>query len=542
MQRPQLVSSLLLLAFVIAVWSASGLVNASALAQATNTRRPTRNLTTNPRATATNTRRPTRNLTTNPRATATNSPRPTRDLTANPRATRTATDVAMTETPTATVVPTSDSTNQDAGLPDALTSQLLILNPDRNGTARVSVNIFDLNGAVAFSNTVKIKENGARIVTVPKSLGADFLGSARIVADRRVQALVLDRTTDGAASDAYEVANTLTNALTLPYVQHGANSSPHTFIAIQNISALSAEAAFTAFDSSGNEILSHPLTIPARASAYVDTAELFGANSFLGSARITANQNIAAAAITTRHRDTASLRAFSTRDEDSSLVVPQVERKFNKKNVLTAWNEMYIRNNGDALTDVTIAFYNPNGKLRGSVTRTNVPAGGLIALETRAEEFEFLGSKFAGWAAVTSSAETPLLVHAFMVRGRGKHFVAVGGAARARIDGRNVCGDIRSTVNHSSVITLLNARPKKKAIVRLRFYERKSGALVSESTRELAPGAQISITPQNELPPNFQGIAIIGAEQNLSRKILASVSTQTRSGKRATSTNGYVCR
>ncbi len=497
-------------------------------------------------ANATNTPSPARARTGRAPATATNTPRPTRDRTAKPRRTKTP---QATSAPNATPEPTADTPNpSQPDASDALTSQLLILNPDHSGVARVTVNIFDLSGALAFSDTFKIQENGAKIVSVPKTLGSDFLGSARVTANRRVQALVLDDNQNGTASDVYQVTGVKTSALTLPYLQHGsagsqadsAATTPHSMVAIQNISAVETEATFIAYDTNGAEIISRALTLAARASAYLDTQDLFGDTPFLGSARITANQPIAAAELVS-WRDTASVRALTTRDEDNRLVVSNLERRTRKDGKLKAWSTLLIRNNGNAATDLVVSYYNAQGKLKGKIVRANVPADALVVLDTRADEFQFLGKNFSGWASVSATDKTPLVVHSLATRGRGKHVSAIGGVGRTRINGRNVCGEVRVTASQKSVLTLLNPR-KHAARARIRLYAHAGGAPVAVLERELAPRAQIQITAQDGLPQNFEGIAIVGADQELSRPLVATVLTQTLHGKRASSTSGYLCR
>jgi hypothetical protein len=221
--------------------------------------------------------------------------------------------------------------------------------------------------------------------------------------------------------------------------------------------------------------------------------------------------------------------------------VPNVERKTRQDGKRKAWNELFIRNNGNAPTNLVIAYYNAQGKLKGKITRANVPANSLTVLDTRADEFEFLGKNFSGWASISSSDKTPLAVDSIAARGRGKHIIGIGGIGRTRVNGRNVCGDVRADAKQKSVLTLLNPR-KQAAAARVRLYNQADGALLAEFQRELAPRAQINITTKDGLPQAFQGLAIIGADQDLSRQLVATVLTQTRNGKRASSTNGYMCR
>ncbi len=526
MTKKQIIASLFSAALAVAIVSMSGIVDASAVAQATGTRRPTRDRTTNPRAT----REPTQ--------------RPTRDRTTNPRATRTpeASETPLPAEPTATDTAAPIDANKNAPIaPGPLTSQLLILNPDRGGTAKVTVNVFDSSGAVAFSDAFKLKENGAKLVTLPKSVGNDFLGSARVTANRRVQALVLDSNADNTASDTYEVSALKSNAVTLPFVRHLTNTTQNTLIAIQNTFAESTDATFRAYDETGAEILSHPVTIPANASAYLNTDELFGAIQFVGSARITANHPIVASALSSYMQDTASLRALHDTEASARVIVPGIERKQRKDGIINAWNEMYIRNNGNAPTDITVAYYNQKGQLKTTVTRTNVPAGGLAMLDSKQAELDALGKKFAGWANVTSSNDTPLAIAALAARARGKQLVGINARARERVTGRAVCGDVRISSEQKSVLTIVNTVRGKKARVRVRFYSHAEGAPLGETEVEIAPNGIFRLTAKNGLPNNFQGIALLNVDASKTRFITAFVTTQTLEGKRVRSTSAYTC-
>lgn len=503
MTKRHLLGSLIVVALVIALFSTGGIANTFALAQAPNT------------------------------------PRPTRDRTANPRQTKTPQVAEATGTPE----PTPDADNQgDVSAPELLSSRLLVVNPGSVQTARVTVNMFDSQGSTVYSDTMRIKPNGVKLINVPKELGNDFLGSARITANQRVQALVLDGNAGGTASDAYEVTRGVSDTVTLPYVQHDASGVRHSMIAIQNTSAFSADATFTAFDSNGTEILARPLTIAPRASVYLDTAALFGAIDFLGSAQITANQRLAAVALASLKQETASVRALTPQEESAQPVVPLVERKRNAQGVLTGWSEVYIRNNGLAPTDITVKFISQQGKEKASVTRADVPVGGLAVFDLRSNEFQALGKKFTGWARVSSTNKTPLLAQVFIARGRGKHWIGLSADERARANRRNVCGDVRVSAKQSSVVTLLNADRKEIARVQIRFYSGEDGAPVAELEREVAPNTQIKLTPADGLPQDFQGIAIMSVNQDFSRAVVATVLTQMREGKKVLSTRGYVCR
>jgi len=505
MTRKHIIISLIFSALVIIAVSMSGIVDASPLAQATNT------------------------------------PRATRDRTKNPRATKTS---EATAEATAHVTATSETVSEDSenSALDPLTSQLLIINSDRNDVAKVTVNVYDANGDIAFSDEIKIKENGAKILEMPKGVGDDFLGSARIVSDRRVQALVLSANRRGSTSDVYQVNPTSSRALTLPYLAHLASNAQNSLLAIQNVSSVTADANVSAYDLDGNEVTTHPLTIPARASVYLNTTALFGANSFVGSARITANQSLAAAELVMLGQETASLHALNANDEGSDQVVPLVERARRKDGTIKTWTELYVRNNGAAATDITVAFYNRKGEVKGSVTRANVPAGGVAVFSTRESEFEFLSKKFSGWANVTSLADTPLAIHSLGARASGKQWFGGGAVENHLANARNVCGVVSSTGNQRSVITLVNMHADKKAKVQVRLFAGEDGAQVKTIELQVAPHAQTKITPKNGLPLNFQGLSVLTSEGQSSRELVVQVTTQMLDGRRARSVSGYVCR
>lgn len=235
------------------------------------------------------------------------------------------------------------------------------------------------------------------------------------------------------------------------------------------------------------------------------------------------------------------MRAYSVQDEGTRLVAPGVSRKRNKKDVLNTWNELYARNNGAVATNIKAEYYNQKGDKVGSITRSNIPAGGLAIFDTSTNEFQFLGKKFVGWASVESTGDAPMVVHALAAQGRGKQFVGIGGVARPQINGRSVCGSVSTTAKQKSTLTISNPRNKEDAVVRVRLYERTEGAQVADFNVAIKSNAQATITTKNGLPSNFQGIAIVGVDGGDSRSIIAMVTTQTANGK-IKSTSGYVCR
>lgn len=570
MHKRHLFATLLGAALVVVFLSLNGFGGAAVQAQAQNTPRPTRDRTTNPRPTRENTARPTRDRTTNPRATRTPTKRPTRDRTTNPRRTRTSEPTVTGEASVTPAAPlateTPDVAKQAGNAIGALTSELLVVNTDGSRAAKVSVNVYDQQGAVVYSDSFKIKKNGAQVFKLPNSVGSNFMGSARVVSNRRIQALVLDANNPGTASDAYEVSGIRSNTVTLPLVRHGTLmldtngtggltgdgsgesevegdlAAQHTLIAIQNTSGSSAEATFSTYSSIGVELATEPLTIPPGASVYLDTNDLFGDTPFQGSARITASQSIAAAAITSYKQDTASLRGMTVQDQSKNVVVPKIDRKRNKNGKVTAWTEMYVLNTGSAATNLTIKFFNKAGKLKETLKRNNVPAGGVAILDLQGSEFNSLGKKFGGWAVVASSNNAPLAVHSLAAHAGGKQLIGIGGVARERINGRGVCAQVSTRGDQRSTLNILNTHAKKAAQVRARFFAQADGALIKSFEMKIEPRSQRVLTAKSGLPPNFQGMVIMNTFGRSPAAMVGTVTTQTLNGKRVSSVSGYACR
>jgi hypothetical protein len=543
MTKKQILLALLLTALVAALLNLSGfgVSRVEGQAEPTNTRRATRDRTTNPK--------PTRDLTKNPKPTRQDSPtgeptrRPTRDRTTNPKPTR---DLTANPKPTrasdATATPVPAPKNKNAAVkPRRLTSRLLIVNPHRTGNARVKIEVFDSDGNVAHTQNIKIQKNAAKIFTLPESVGNNFLGSARITANRRIQALVLDSDNGGTSSDTYEATGSAPGALTLPLVRHIAPGTQNSIIAIQNTASAPAAGSFTAYDANGAEVLSHPLSIPPNASVYLNTDDLFGSTQFLGSARITADRTLAAAELTLNKHDSASFDALYERDSNNKHVVLGIERKRRKDGKLNGWNELYVRNDEGAPSDITVKYYKKTGKVSGKLTRKNVPPGGLAVFDTREADLNFLGLRFSGWATVTGKNGARVSVHSLASRTRAKQWMGLESIVRSRINGRGVCGDLQANPAGKSILTLVNTHAKQKALVHLRFYKHEKGQALGSHDLELKPNSQISLVPGKGLPTNFRGIVLIDANTGDAGRIVAMVTTQTFKNGVANGTTAYLC-
>lgn len=510
--------------------------------QATDT--PTRA----PRAsrTPTATEIPTRVRTRQPRATD----EPTQTRTRAPRASRTptATETStrsprVSRTPTAT--PTRSAGQQSDKIigPGPITSQLLVFNPDTGDKASVTLQVLDGDGTIVYDSKFKLDKNTARLITLPPSVGNDFAGSARIAADRQVQAIVIDENSSASASDTYEVTNAMSDTLTLPLMRHLALSTRNSIIAIQNASNRTADVTLSAYDADGNEITGQSVTLAPLASSYINTNDLFPTGKFTGTAKITSSERIVAAEQTLYTKDTASFRALNATDQDRQVVIPLVERKLNKKGKAMTWSETYVRNNGKRPADITIEYFTQKGDKLDEVTRKDVPPEGQARFVTSGNEFKQLKQRYQGWARVTSN-QPVLAVASLDVQQRGARLLGVGGVPDRKLRGKLVCGDTVQSATDKSTILILNA-DNQPTLVRVRLFKQDTGWLAAQAPVIIPPHSVARISPSHPLwgkaGASFRGIAIFDADDRTSQKLAVMVQTQAFKNGKPVGATAYGC-
>ncbi len=485
--------------------------------------------------------------------------RPTRDLTANPRRTRTPTDAptdiltetptfaptdATIETPELTPLPAPQAADK-AVAPGRMMTQLRVFNTSAKQVARVQFEIFDAQGNRVFADKFRIKPNAARLVELPASLAQNFVGNARLSADQRIQAIVIDTNGKTGATDTYEAPSRASTLLTLPFVRHLKLDTRNSLFAIQNVTANSANATLRIFDPDGIQIIAQALTLAPNGSAYINSNDLFPTGAFVGSAQITSDQPLAAALLALDIKDTASTSAFTPSQAAPSMLAPFVTRRVRATGVIPRWTEIYARNQDTQPTDITVEFFTNAGESRGVVTRANVAAGGIASFNTRESEFKFLGKKFNGWARVTAPG-APLAVTILNAQNRGKQLATVNAAAESELSARVGCPDLKVDATTKSILTLLNGDAHDAANVRLRVYDSESGAQVADVTVKVNAASAYSVTSPHgfyqPLQPEFRGTLRITTVKGGAREIVALARTYTLNAKgRATSARAYMC-
>ncbi len=477
--------------------------------------------------------------------TPTPTPKPTRERTRQPKSTSQA---KKTRAPKATPTPEPVVADDAEGLdnpeispvsPGAMTSQILVFNPDTSGAATVQIDIYNAGGAVAYTTTETINANGAKLITLPGSLGANFQGSAIISSDKNVQALALAANSNNSAREAYEGTSAPATHLTLPFARHLAADTQNTILAIHNTTDANANVTITFYNPDGSQANQQNATLAARQPLYLNTNTLFPGGAFTGSVDVTSTQNVAAALESLYYKDSTSLRALSPNEQDSTVFLNFVERKLNKKGAAQNWSEIFVRNNGANATNVMLDLYDVTGALVTSQTANGVAANGMAQFTLDDAAFAALGNSYVGSAKITSGGE-PLGVAALDVISKGKRLTGVNGVANAQAVSRYVCGD---TSRMTSQISILNTEARN-AKVQIRLYDPSTGAKLVQTRIKLTANAvttvKLSDTMFAAAGTNFQGIAIVRAGGKTPAKIVVTANTPYGSQK-LSGTTGYTC-
>jgi hypothetical protein len=458
---------------------------------------------------------------------------------------------AATPKPTATAEPSPTIDNADAenaevvpAPPGAMTSQIVVFNPDTSGSATVQIDVYDNAGNVAYSTTNTVNANGAKLITLPGSLGANFQGGAVISSDKNVQAIAIAANGNNTARDAYEGTSAPATNIILPFARHLAADSQNSILAIQNTTASSANVTITFYNADGSIANQQNATLAARQPFYLNTNDVFPSSTFVGSVVINSpqNKNIAAALQSHYYKDTTSIRGLGASEQDSLAYLSWVERNLNAKGVPQNWSEIFVRNNGGSPTDITVEFFSAAGTSLGTQTASGVAANGSAQFLLNDPAFAFLGNSFVGWAKISSSGQ-PLVATALDVLGKGKRLTGLDGLANAQLTTRFICGDTLRSSLQNTQLTILNTEARNAKVI-VRLYDPNSGAKLVQTRLKLIPNESRTIKLSDALfaaaGTNFEGMTFVQAKGVNPAKILVSVANPYGSPKQI-GTTGYVC-
>ena len=449
--------------------------------------------------------------------------------------------------PTATPLPqaSEDDANAETNpvAPGAMTSTILIFNPDTSGAAVVKLDVYDANGAVAYTTTVDVSANGMKLVALPGSLGANFQGGAQISSDKNVQAIVLGANTNKSARDSYEGTIAPALAVTLPLVRHLAANTQKSTLAIQNTTGISATATITLYNLvDGLAAHTENLELAPHQSEYLDTDEIFASNPFVGSAYVDSNQPVAVAAQTLYYKDTAAFDGIASSASDTLLFANQATRKINGASVSIEWSEIFVRNNGASQTNVTLDFYSLTGTFITSFTANDVPVNGGAQFLLNDDDFAALGNSYNGWVKISSSGE-PLSATMLQIFNKGKRMYSINAFSNNGAGTRYVCGDVSRMATQNSRISILNTGDTNTKVI-LRLFNPDTGAKIVQT--KVGVPAQTSVTVLLSdskfaaAGTNYQGMASAFAKGATAPKLVVTVSNPYANPK-LSGTTGYEC-
>ncbi len=448
--------------------------------------------------------------------------------------------------PTATPLPqaSEDDANAETSpvAPGAMTSTILIFNPDTSGAAAVKLDVYDANGAVAYTTTVDVSANGMKLVTLPGSLGTNFQGGAQISSDKNVQAIVLGANTNKSARDSYEGTIAPALAVTLPLVRHLAANTQNSTLAIQNTTGISATTTITLYNLDGSTAHTENLELAPHQSAYLDTDEIFTSNTFVGSAYVDSNQPVAVAAQTLYYKDTAAFDGTAASDADTLLFANQATRKINGASVTVEWSEIFVRNNGVNATDVTLDFYSLTGTLITSSTASAIAPNGAAQFLLNDDDFAALGNSYNGWVKISSGGE-PLSATMLQIFNKGKRMYSINALSNNGAGTRYVCGDVSRMATQNSRISILNTGNTNTQVI-LRLFNPDTGAKIVQT--KVGVPAQTSVTVLLSdskfaaAGTNYQGMASAFAKGATAPKLVVTVSNPYANPK-LSGTTGYEC-
>ncbi len=459
--------------------------------------------------------------TTVPTFTVTDTPNATESPTSSATPLATATS---TETATPSPTPTSDDeTSEVAVAPGAFNSTFLIANLDTQ-TADTTLSIFDTNSAQVYNATKAIAPNGAIVMAVPVTLTNGFNGSASVSSAQNIYAVALNNNSSNTARDIYEGTEPNSNSLIVPVFRNLGTKAQKSTLAIQNGDPTSsATVYFHYYNADGSEANGSPLapvTIPPMASHYFDSQALFGNSTVTYTVSVTGTTTIAGAERLTLRNDTAAVAAVSTFETGTKFYLNQVERNMDASGNALKWSEIYIRNLGTSLANVTTSYYAPDGTFQ--LKRQNsIPPNGFATIDTRA--IVRLGNDFQGYAVVSQAGSQPLAVQWVEANNSGRILYGFTGIAANQAASSWACADTRHFTNDPTQYTsyeVLNVDASSANVI-LTLYDDKTGAVQATKSYTVPANKNLTIDLSKDafdgLGKKYQGLALIEStnHQNL---------------------------
>jgi len=205
------------------------------------------------------------------------------------------------------------------------------------------------------------------------------------------------------------------------------------------------------------------------------------------------------------------MSALGSADYGSESYLNWIERSGNGGGI-DSWSEVYVRDGGSAATTVNINYYNADGSLQDSQSRT-IAANGFALFDTRLDGA--LGTGFTGYARVTQNGSEPLGVAWLEANNGGARLAGFNGLPASHYASRWACADARRFDTDPAQYTyfqIVNV-DAAAANVSISLYDPLSGALKASNTLTLAPGNQANVnlksSSYNAAGASYDGLALV---------------------------------
>ena len=392
--------------------------------------------------------------------------------------------------------------------PGPMTSTILAYNPGATA-ANAVLHIYDTGGTEVSHTATSIAAQGVVVVPMPAGLPYSFLGTGMLTSDARIETFTLDANATNAARDLADSAPAPSTELTFPIFRHDGAAAGQTIVSVQNTDPTqTATVKFHYYDQQGNELSGSPVvrTIAPLGSSAFDSLTLFGTILFAGTARVESTLPVVASEQIMFMLDTGSLRGLADSEAATSFELNWVEQSSTK------WSEIYVTNRDTNPATVTVKYYTTTGASRATDTQT-ILANGSHIFNTNNPQ---VGAQFSGYATVTQTGSSPLMVSGLNMENTGKILYAYHGVPQTRATAIWACGDVQHIGQPAQFTTfkIVNADPGQANIV-LSLFDPATGQRKLNRPYKLAVGTELSIITSdaafNPLGKNYVGLGTVQA-------------------------------
>jgi hypothetical protein len=394
----------------------------------------------------------------------------------------------------------------------ATTSTVVLVNTEV-AEAHATVDFLEADGRITSTTEKTIAAQGLAVITVPAT---SLQGSARVLADRRVEAIVVNANDKGSIRDSYEAVLPSTMA-SFPLFQRPDASNKSVFITVLSTDTTeTTNVTLRYYDERGVARGTRTVTLQPLASHNFDIVRASGKKKRGLTATLESTSPVVAAEhVATAGSDGTSLKAVAQSDECTSCTLGLI--KFGTSDKSLQWTEIYIQNRGTTKARVSLNYRNSKGASTMKQTRT-IPAQGFTRFDTR-QGAQKRGGDFVGYATITQTGEGQPLAVQWLIQGKGRTrhmgFNALNSTAGSRlwmcVDTTGTAGLKQHRVERLAITNTSGATAQGT----VEFYDASSGERLHQQPLRLASKGFTEINLNAKLSQGANiGFALVRADTN----------------------------